>query len=103
MKRMNRMVCNMVTYFKWMGRKIICEKKIFQLRLKKERNHVGSQRLCVQAEGTIWARAQRVKKTLMHLRKASVSWQCSQRPDQRGQSLEAMLSVVCTRRAWETI
>lgn len=24
-------------------------------------------------------------------------------PDQRGQSLEAMLSVVCTRRAWETI
>lgn len=39
--------------------------------MKKKRKHVKSQRLCVQAEGTIWVKAQRVgkKKTLMHLRK----------------------------------
>ena len=35
--------------------------------MKKERKHVKSQRLCVQAEGTIWVKAQRVGKKKKNL------------------------------------
>lgn len=50
------MVCNMMTYFKWMDKKIICEEETFRLRLKKEES-VKSQRLCIWSEVIRWAKA----------------------------------------------